>query len=288
MSSYKLLLVAALTASLSLGWAGSSISEASEDMPMPTRQKARTMVPPPPLAKPVELYDRGTPFAFKFPKYFTFLADGRGLAGEGAVRIKTKKLNDKTKQLEVATFEVRSVGEIMASMEGGGTLSDDSAEKALTPGPLMLSTSDDVIVRFSADLAKLLDSDTYGDSDPYFREFPIYGVSTSILETGWGRADRGRNKGELYKYKGKLTVVARIEGIAPISSVASGRLKANRNNDMNNDVEPVTYVARISYAEDAIAVNDKLFYFIPLNNGPERVLEPLFVGKPDSYVALGD
>ena len=288
MINYKLLLAAALTASLSLGWAGPSVSEASEDMPMPTRKKAQTMVPPPPLEKPVELYDRGKPLSLKFPKYFTFLADGRGLAGDGAVRIKTKKINIETQKVEVETFEVRSVGEIMSSMERGGNLSGDSIDNAKYAGALMLTTADDVVVRFSADLAKVLGSNNYGDSDPYFREFPIYGVSHSILETGVGRADRGRNKGELYKYKGNLTVVARVEGLAPISNIASSRLKGNRNNDINNDVEPVTYVARITYAEDAIAIDDELFLFVPLNPGPERLLEPLFVGKPDSYVALGD
>jgi hypothetical protein len=47
-------------------------------------------------------------------------------------------------------------------------------------------------------------------------------------------------------------------------------------------------VGRITYAEDAVELNDRIFIFAPLNPGPERVLDAPLVEPPDSYVSLGD
>jgi hypothetical protein len=54
---------------------------------------------------------------------------------------------------------------------------------------------------------------------------------------------------------------------------ASGRL-----------AEPVSYVGRIIYSEDAVELTDRVFCFIPLEPGLERALEPPSVESPDSYV----
>lgn len=245
-----------------------------------------TAVPPPPMEKPRELYDRGTILETTFPQYFTFLADGRGLGGSGFMRIKVKKSNPDTGAVEESLFEAREVGEILASDERGGLVYNDGSTKAKKIGKLMLSTGDQVMVRFTEDLAKILDSDTYGDVDPYFREFPIYGVSYGAQESMAGRSDRGQTVGELYRFKGKLTIAARVEGLAPLPPKSSNKLKRS-GKGRNQDVEPVSYTGRITYAVDAIELNDRVFIFIPLEPGPERVLEPPFVEYPDSYNSLG-
>ncbi|MDR2947563.1 MAG: LysM peptidoglycan-binding domain-containing protein [Candidatus Adiutrix sp.] len=245
-----------------------------------------TAVPPPPLERPTDMYDRGQLYRQSFPKYFNFVADSRGLGESGSVRVRVKKNDPVTGQDVDEMFEVREVGHIIASEEHPGLMFNDGAEMAKYNGKIMLSTNDEVTVQFSEDVAKILDADTYGDSDPYFREFPIYGMSYDINGSRRGRVDYGQNLGNLYQYKGLLTIVARIDGLAPVTPASSKKLK--KRNRKNQDIDPVSYVARITYSVDAVSLNDSVFLFVPLNPGPERTLEPPFVEEPDSYVSLGD
>ena len=248
----------------------------------------RTAVPPPPLGNATSLYDRGSWFNGGFPKHFNFLADGRGLGESGSVRITVKRLDPHTQETIDELYEVRDVGLVLASNYHNSLYYGDSADKARGFGQTLLSTSDNVFLLFTEDLAKILDSDTYGDSDPYFREFPIYGVSGSgSRAAGAGRADRGRTLGEIYSFKGLVTVVARVEGLAPLPPKMAKALKRKKG-AAGQDVEPVSYVGRITYAEDAVELNDHLFCFVPLNPGPERVLDAPAVEPPDTYVSLGN
>jgi hypothetical protein len=250
-------------------------------------------VPPPLPGRPVELYDRGRPLNISFPKYFTFLADGRGLGESGSIRMKVKKdvpvpdSEDGSYVTEESLFEVRQVGAIIASNEHPGLVYGDGADKAAYWGKVNLSTNDEVMVYFTEDVAKILDGDTYGDSDPYFREFPIYGKSYTSRQPIDNRPDKGKSMGELYRFKGKVTIVARVEGTAPMTPRNSKALK-KKGRAAGQDTEPVTYVGRITYAVDAVELDDEVFLFIPLNPGPERVLDPPFVEPPDSYTSLGN
>jgi len=248
----------------------------------------QTSVPPPPLGEPVDLYDRGRLFSGSFPKHFNFLADGRGLGESGSIRITVKRVDPHSGQAINSLYEVRNVGQVLASSYHNSLYYGDAADKARGYGKTILSTNDDIIILFTEDLAKILDSDTYGQSDPYFREFPIYGQSgPGSRATKAGRVDRGRTLGELYVFKGLATVVARVEGLAPLPPKASKALKRKKGGTIGQDVEPVSYVARITYAEDAVELNDHIFTFVPLDPGPERVLDPPLVESPDSYVSLG-
>jgi hypothetical protein len=84
-------------------------------------------------------------------------------------------------------------------------------------------------------------------------------------------------------------VVARVEGLAPLTPSSSKSLKKKKGGAgyRGQDMEPVTYVARITYAEDAIELNDRIFIFVPLNPGPERTLDAPYVEPADSYVSIG-
>jgi hypothetical protein len=246
----------------------------------------RIAVPPPPPGEPSSLYDRGRLFHSGLPKHFNFLADGRGLGESGAVRVTVKRVDPQSGTAVDSLYEVRNVGLILASSDRKGLYNSASAEKAKLFGKTMLSTGDDVILMFTEDLAKILDSDTYGDSDPYFREFPIYGASgKSTQGPDPGRVDHGLNLGELYVFKGLVTVVARVEGLAPLPASASESLKKKKGG--GQDVEPVSYVGRITYSEDVVELTDNVFCFVPLEPGPERVLDAPVVEPPDSYVPLG-
>jgi hypothetical protein len=245
-----------------------------------------TAVPPPPGPKPAELYQRGELLDVGFPKYVSFLADGRGLGGGGAIRLTIKRIDPVTRAEIDQLYEVREVGQILASNRGG-PVAGDGTDKARYPGSLLLYNKARVNIRFTEDLAKILDSDTYGDSDPYFREFPIYGVSGSVQETMTSRADHRRNVGEIYHYKGKVKIVARTEGLAPLSVHDQKNLK-RRQGRTNQDAEPVSYVGEITYSEDAIEMNDRLFVFVDLEPGYERRLDPPFVEPAGSYNSLGD
>ena len=245
-----------------------------------------TAVPPPPLGEPSSLYERDSLYHGSFPKYFNFLADGRGLGGSGSVRVTVKRVDPRSGQPVNSLHEVRDVGLVFASSHHNSLYFGDSADKARDFGKTILSTNDDVILLFTEDLAKILDSDTYGDSDPYFREFPVYGVTgKGSRGTQRDRVDRGRNLGELYAFKGLVTVVARVEGLAPLPPKAIKALKKKKGG--GQDVEPVSYVGRITYAEDAVELTDHVFLFVPLEPGPERVLDSPLVERPDSYVSLG-
>jgi hypothetical protein len=241
-------------------------------------------VPPPPMAEPVGRYDRGRLFDGGFPRYFNFLADGRGLGESGSVRIKVKRADPVNGQAIDTLYEVREVGRVLASNQHNSLYRGDAADKVRDFGKTLLSTNDNVILVFTDDLAKVLDSDTYGDPDPYFREFPIYGqAGQGSRAPAAGGNGGGRTLGELYTFKGLVAVVARVEGMAPMRPKASRALK--RTKDASGRIaEPVSYVGRITYAEDAVELNDHVFCFVPLEPGLERALDPLSVEPPDSYV----
>ncbi|MCL2029855.1 MAG: LysM peptidoglycan-binding domain-containing protein [Deltaproteobacteria bacterium] len=250
----------------------------------------RTAVPPPPIGEPSSLYERGRLFTGSFPKYFNFLTDSRGLGESGSVRVTVKRENPHNGQIIDSLYEVRNVGQILASSYHNTLYFGDGADKARGAGKTIMSTNDDVMVVFTEDLAKILDSDTYGDSDPYFREFPIYGQSgPGSRGPNPKRVDRGQTLGELYVFKGLVTIVARVEGLAPLPPKAAKALKRKKRGvTAGQGMEPVSYVGRITYAEDAVELNDHVFAFVPLSPGPERVLDPPLVEPPDSYVSLGN
>jgi len=245
-------------------------------------------VPPPPQEEPVGRYDRGRKFSGGFPKYFNFLADGRGLGESGSVRIAVKRADPNGGQPLDALYEVRDVGRILASSHHNSLYLGDAKDKARDFGKTLLSANDNVILIFTEDLAKILDSDTYGDSDPYFREFPIYGqAGQGSRAAASALVDQGRTLGELYAFKGLVTVVARVEGLSPLTPRAARALKRQKGAS-GQAVEPVSYVGRITYSEDAVELTDHLFCFVPLEPGLERVLDPPSVELPDSYVSLGN
>ena len=261
------------------------------------RARKGTTVPPPPEADPKKLYDRGELLKISFPKYFNFIADGRGLGEAGTIRAKVKKTivdnkNDTSHDVE-ELFEIRHVGSIISSSEhpGYGATTGTGADRnqARYAGKTLLSTNDDIVVQFYEDIAKILDSDTYGDSDPYFREFPIYGKTHNVQGAKTAdRVDKGKNLGSLYRYKGNMTVVARVEGVAPLEPRRAKALKNRGGTKGGQGYEPVSYVARITSAVDAVELDDDIFLFVPLMPGPERQLEPPYVERPDSYTPLGN
>jgi hypothetical protein len=175
------------------------------------------------------------------------------------------------------------VGRILASDQHNSVFRGEAADKVRDFGKTLLSANDNVILLFTEDLAKILDSETYGDSDPYFREFPIYGRPGQGSRAPVGRTDEGQNLGELYIFKGLVTVVARVEGLAPTTPKASEDLKKGKS---GLGLEPVSYVGRITYSEDVVELTDQVFCFLPLSPGPERVLDTPALEAPDSYVPL--
>ena len=247
----------------------------------------------PPAPPPVEgLYDRGQPMETYFPKYFTFLADPKGIGGSGVLRIKVKKRDPLTGGVVESYDEVREVGEIVASTERG----DGFGQIKLDDGKRMLSFYDNVMVRFSADVAKILDSHTHEDPDPFFRSFPIYGMGLNIREPGRARVEYKENIGRLHQYKGNLTVVARVESLVPMPIESSddtahqvrrhGRFWAGDQMDpQNSETEPVSYVARIMYSELPIDIGDKVFLFKSLYPGPDRVFGQQKLHEAGEYTA---
>jgi hypothetical protein len=210
------------------------------------------------------------------------------LGEKGFLRVTVKRVDPFSGQVIDSLVEVRNVGLVLASTYHNSLYFGDGADKARSPGKTILSTNDDVIIMFTEDLAKILDSDTYGESDPYFREFPIYGLSGQGSRGPIrGRVDRGHTLGEIYVFKGIVTVVARVEGLAPLPPKAINTLKKKKGQAQGQGIEPVSYVGRITYAEDAVELNDQVFTFVTLDPGPERVLDPPLVEPPDSYVSLG-
>jgi hypothetical protein len=241
-------------------------------------------VPPEPEETPVNLYQASELLNRAFPKYINFVADIRGQGLGGATRIRIKRLDPTTGQKIDQYFEVRIVGEVIASKERGATIIDDGFSQTL-PGRTLLSTGDDVTIRFTDDIAKILDSDTYDDSDPYFRSFPVYTLGDYIREPDKSRADYGDSIGRHMLYKGNINIAARIEGLAPSSSSVSSSTK--RSNRSGNDIEPVSYWGTIIYTEDPIVITDKVLLFVPLDPGPERVLDSPYVEPSDTYVSPG-
>lgn len=232
----------------------------------PIEQLMQRQSPPQPPPLKESLYDRGRPLDVEYPRYFTFVADPDGIAGTGVHRIKVKKVDLVTGKTIITYDEVRQVGEVIASMERGFKPGDTGGE---IHGRLLLSFNDDVIIRFTQDLAKILDSATHEDPDPYFREYAIYGMGEEIREPGKDRHDYRNIVGRLHEYKGKLTVVARVETLAPITEEQEAALGSQPGRNRNS--EPVSYVAKITESEKDINIGDLIFLFKSLSPGPDRI-----------------
>ncbi|MDR0621801.1 MAG: LysM peptidoglycan-binding domain-containing protein [Deltaproteobacteria bacterium] len=244
-------------------------------------------MPPLPEFSPEALYESNKLLEKAFPKFVTFGADARGIGGGGFWRIKVLRKDPITKAMIDNYFEVRPVGEVVASTELGDTsITSDGYSKSQF-GRTLLSTGDNVIVRFTQDLAKILDSDTYEESDPYFRTFPVYSIGTTFHEPDKNSANYGKALGNIMRYKGNVTIGARVENTIPPSSYVSNRAKGNVRADRVSDLEPVTYVANIGYTEDPISISDKIFVFVLIEPGPERRLDSPYVEPPDSFVSPG-
>jgi hypothetical protein len=255
-------------------------------------------VPPRPEGSPVQLFKKGQLLQTAFPEFFSFVADPRGLGNTGITRVHVKRLvtykrqDPETNEIideELTKFvdqiyEVHEIGEIIASSDRGFPVDQDYYYMSRI-GRLLLSTGDIVIVRFTQDLSSLMDSDSYDDYDPYFNSFPVYGMEDIIQGPNKDRPDYAASLGQLFKFRGKLNIVSRVEGLAPSTSQTSNRAKRSTKN--NQDISPVSYVAKITYAEDAMYISDKIFAFIPTDPGPERVLEAPYVEEPDTYVSPG-
>jgi hypothetical protein len=246
-------------------------------------------MPPLPEISPSSLYETNKLLEKAFPKYVTFAADVRGLGGTGVFRIRINRRDPISKEVIDKLFEVRPVGEIIASSELGSTstdISNDGFTQTLF-GRTLLSTGDNVIVRFTNDLAKILDSDTFEDPDPYFRSFPVYSIGNAVHEPDPNSPNYRKPLGNIMRYKGNITIGARASGTIPPSPFVSNRTKNNTRVEYNNDLDPVTYVANITYVEDPIMVSDKIMIFVPLDPGPERRLDSPYVEPADTFVSPG-
>jgi hypothetical protein len=255
---------------------------------------------PDPGDAPKNLYPANDLLKIAFPKYFSFVTDLQSRANTTRIRVKkivTRMVpRDDPAQTEGEVtmipveesfdelYEVRVIGELIASQDRGPSLRNDGS-LSRTPGRTLLSNGDNVVVRFTEDIAKIMDSDTYDDADPYFTSFAIYSHANVVQEPDRQRSDYGRSLGNLMYYKGRLTVVSRVEGLAPPVPSDSRRAKVRGLN--NQDTEDVTYIGKIVYSEDAISLGDKVVLFLPLKPGPERRLDSPYVEPADSYRAPG-
>jgi hypothetical protein len=244
-------------------------------------------MPPLPEFSPQTLYETNKLLEKSFPKYISFVADTRGLGGTGVWRIKIAKKHPVTKEVIEGYYEVRTVGEIIASGELGDVTITGSGIARTNPGRTLLSTGDNIMVRFTNDLAKILDSDTYDEADPYFRSFPVYSISNVVHEPDRLNPNFAKPIGNIMHYKGNITIGARIETSIPVADFVAKRAKTDDRVDYVADLEPVTYVAHITYSEDPIMVSDKIFVFVPIEPGPERRLDSPFVEEADTYVSPG-
>lgn len=235
---------------------------------------------PPPIDHPKSLYDRGQPLDVEYPKYFTFVADADGIAGSGVTRIKVKKRDPLTGKVVVTYDEARQVGEVIASMERGYK---PDYSRGYYHGKALLSFNDDIVVRFSEDVAKILDSETHEDPDPYFRQFPIYGMREDVLEADEERAEFAQKIGTLHEYKGLLTIVSRVETLATLTEGQKTQLRESKGRNL--DVEPVSYIARITYSERPITIGDKIYLFKPLYPGPDREIGGRKLHEANQYNA---
>jgi hypothetical protein len=74
--------------------------------------------------------------------------------------------------------------------------------------------------------------------------------------------------GNILRFKGVLTVVARVETLAPMIESERNKLTDMAGNHLDN--EPVSYVGKITYSEDSITIGDRIFLFKNLYPGPDR------------------
>jgi phage tail protein X len=239
-------------------------------------------MPPEPEGPPTSLYKSSELLNQSFPQFISFVTT---VEGRTPTRVRIVRTEPRTGEAIDEYFEVRIVGEVLSSIERGIGMREDGVRVTMQ-GRTLLSTRDQVIVRFTEDLAKIIDSDTYDDPDPYFRSYPVYAIGETILEPGKNRPDRYHEVGQLMQFKGTLTVDARIEGLDPAGATISKRVKRNRKNN-EQDFDPVTYHATITYCEDPLMVSDKVVVFVPLDPGPERRLDPPYVEPPDTFVSPG-
>jgi len=213
--------------------------------------------------KPKSLYETGEPLETLFPKHFTYLANPEGAKDTGVNMIRVKKavyeeavvgigpsgedLKGQKKKIIETYAEAYQVGEII------GTEEQEQAGRGAGnfQGKSMLSTYDNVIVYFSKDMAKILDSAAHGEADPYFREYPIYTLSGDVKEPT--DTKQRKSLGQMHQYRGTLTIVARVE----TSKVEA----SSRYLKKVIDRDPVFYVARITNAVEPIEVGDYIFYF---------------------------
>ncbi|MDR1308580.1 MAG: LysM peptidoglycan-binding domain-containing protein [Deltaproteobacteria bacterium] len=242
-------------------------------------------MPPLPEVSPSTLYKTNKLLQVAFPKNITFAADIRGLGGSGVSRIRIHRRDPITGNVINDYFEVRPVGEVISSQDRGANVVNDGFSQTF-PGRTLLSTGDIVIVRFNEDVAKILDSDTYDDPDPYFRSFPVYTIGATINEPDKKSPNYGQPLGNLVRFRGTVTIGARIEGLIPPSQSVSSRTKRNSRYH-NSDLDPVSYEGVITYTEDPIEISDKVMLFVPLDPGPERRLDSPYVEPPDTYVSPG-
>lgn len=217
----------------------------------PLEELIKVKVPP---AAKKSLYDRGQPLDTVFPKYFNFLADPDGVDETGVSRVRVKKIDPYTGKVTITFEEVSQVGTIIATMEHGRETGSRTVH-----GRMLLSFYDDVIVRFTKDVAKILDSASHNDPDPYFREFPIYDLTEEVLRPGKDKDNEGAALGRLHRFKGILTVVARIEGLSSLTEEQKQALAKSGGQGMEG--EPVSYVAKITSSAQPIKIGDHVFLF---------------------------
>ncbi|MEW6262150.1 MAG: LysM domain-containing protein [Thermodesulfobacteriota bacterium] len=257
-----------------------SVGDVLVIFPLDLLMTAQAPPAPPPVNR--SLYEAGRPLEIEFPKYFTYVSDPKGLGGSGATRIKVKKIDPLTGKTIITYDEVREVGEVIASMETGyipediTKISEDDIH-----GKLLLAYYDDVVVRFTEDVAKILDSATHEDPDPYFREFPIYGRGMMIREPDQNRHDFDAALGQLNEFKGKVTIFSRVETLAPLTKKQEELLAGKKG--LNRDSEPVSYVGKITYSSKPISVGDRIFLFKSLYPGPDRQTDSRKLHQPGQY-----
>jgi LysM repeat protein len=222
-----------------------------------TPEPAPAPKPSPPPAKPESLYEPSQPIETLFPKYFTFVAEPESLKGAGYSRVQVKKVVYETK-LEVGekgvvstvnrrtlldtNSEAYEVGDIVASEERGTSKITGQD----IHGRVLLAAYDKVIVNFKKDVAKILESAAHGESDPYFRDYPIYALGDEVQDP---TDAKGKNKlGSIFHFRGMLKVVARLDMSKARQTTASDR-------------QAVLYVAQITNSVEPIQIGDKLFVF---------------------------
>ncbi|MDR1657317.1 MAG: LysM peptidoglycan-binding domain-containing protein [Deltaproteobacteria bacterium] len=241
-------------------------------------------VPSGPESPPVELYQREDLAIKSLPKSFTFISDfNSGIP----TRLRIKFRDRKTEEIIDQYYEIRIVGEIISSNEVGGSLSDHQELIHARSGRTLLSTGDRVNIRFTEDLNKILDSDTYDEDDPYFRSFPVYAPAHRIDSSNPSNPDYRQDLGTLYFYKGNIKVYTRTEGTDLPRNLTSNRLKNSTKEKDLVHYDPVTYSAEVTYSESPILIHDKVLIFIPISPGPERRLDPPYVEDAGTFVSPG-